>query len=124
MKRYYKNGKEIKFPEKFINSKKFPINEKVLKMLGYEIKEDVEEVIFKSEEQILNNDIIKIKRANAYAIRADKYLIAYQAYKELGDIEKALEMKKLWLSEREKINKEFPYITEDVKTDVKQSKTE
>ena len=124
MKRYYKNGKEIKFPEKFINGKKFLINEKVLKRFGWEIKEDVEGVISKSEEPILNNEIIKIKRANAYAIRADKYLISYQAYKELGDIEKALEMKKLWLSEREKINKEFPYIIEDAKTDVEQSKTE
>lgn len=124
MKRYIRNGKEIKFPEKFINGKKFQINEKVLKRFGWKIKKDDEEVVSKSEEPILDNNIIKIKRANAYAIRADKYLIAYQAYKELGDIEKALEMKKLWLSEREKINKEFPYITEDVKTDVEQSKTE
>ena len=124
MKRYIKNGKEIKFPEKFINGKKFPINEKVLKRFGWEIKEDAKEVVSKSEEPILNNEIIKIKRANAYAIRADKHLIAYQAYKELGDIEKALEMKKLWLSEREKIDKEFPYIVEEVKTDVEQSKTE
>lgn len=119
MKQYIRNGKEIKFPEKFINGKKFPINEKVLKRFGWEIKKDNEEVVSKSEEPILNNEIIKIKRANAYAIRADKHLIAYQAYKELGDIEKALEMKKLWLTEREKIDKEFPYITEDTKTDVK-----
>lgn len=118
MKRYIKNGKEIKFLEKF------PINEKVLKRFGWKIKKDNEEVVSKSEEPILNNEIIKIKRANAYAIRADKHLIAYQAYKELGDIEKALEMKKLWLTEREKIDKEFPYITKDTKTDVKQSKTE
>lgn len=117
MKRYIKNGKEIKFPEKFINGKKFPINEKVLKRFGWEIKEDVEGIVSKSEEPILNNEIIKIKRANAYAIRADKYLIAYQAYKELGDIEKALEMKDMWLKERRAIDKEFPYINETVKQD-------
>ena len=117
MKRYVKNGKEIKFPEKFINGKKFPINEKVLIRFGWMIKKDDEEVVSKSEEPILNNEIIKIKRANAYRIRTDKYLTAYQAYKELGETEKALEMKKLWLTEREKIDKEFPYIVEQNKTE-------
>ena len=120
MKRFVKNGKEIKFPETSINGKKFTINEKVLKRFGWEIKEDDKEVVSKSEEPILNNDIIKIKRANAYAIRADKYLIAYQAYKELGDTKKALEMKDMWLKERQAIDKEFPYINENVE----QSKTE
>ena len=120
MKQYVKNGKEIKFPEKFINGKKFPINEKVLKRFGWKLKKDAKESIIKVEKPINDNNIIKIKRSNAYAIRADKYLIAYQAYKELGDIEKALEMKELWLKEREVINKEFPYINENIE----QSKTE
>lgn len=120
MKQYIRNGKEIKFLEKFINGKKFPINEKVLKRFGWEIKKDNEEVVSKSEEPILNNEIIKIKRANAYKARADKYLIAYQAYKELGETKKALEMKELWLKERQAIDKEYPYINENVE----QNKTE
>jgi hypothetical protein len=45
-------------------------------------------------------------------MRADQYLIAYQAYKELGETEKAIDMKTLWLEERKKIDEEYPYLNE------------
>ena len=48
-------------------------------------------------------------------MRADQYLIAYQAYKELGETEKALEMKKLWLAERERLIRNFLILLKKLK---------
>ena len=53
-----------------------------------------------------------MKRQRAYRMRADQYLIAYQAYTELGELDKANEMKTLWIEERAKIDTEYPYIEE------------
>ena len=53
-----------------------------------------------------------MKRQRAYRMRADQYLIAYQAYTELGELDKANEMKTLWIEERTKIDTEYPYIEE------------
>ena len=53
------------------------------------------------EEEIVTppvtNESIKRQRQMAYRMRADQYLIAYQAYTELGEHEKASEMKELWI---------------------------
>ena len=64
----------------------------------------------------------ELKQAYLEVVNFEK--TAYQAYKELGEAEKALEMKTLWLEERKKIDAEYPYLTEEVKTDVEQTKTE
>ena len=72
--------------------------------LGYEIKE--------VEPAPITNETIKKQRQHAYRMRADQYLIAYQAYTELGELDKANEMKELWLKEREAIDKQYPYIEE------------
>lgn len=55
------------------------------------------------------NATIRLCRQQAYTNRADKYFIAYQAYMELGEAEKAEECKKQWLEERAKIDKQYPY---------------
>lgn len=113
MKRYYKNGQIATRPKSLIFEGKTYLNPKdeILIKAGYEIKE------YEPVKPVVTNEVIKSQRQSAYYMRADQYLIAYQAYKELGKTEKALEMKKLWLDEREKINKEFPYIVEEVKTE-------
>jgi hypothetical protein len=104
MKQYFKDGLYVEKPKAITINGRYVINpnDKLLEEAGYEIKE--------SEIVPDNNDIIKVKRQTAYKERADQYLIAYQAYKELGDTAKALEMKELWLKEREAIDKEFSYI--------------
>ena len=111
MKEYYKNGNKVEKPfVKKLLGKKFNIlSDKTISRLGYEIK-DTENS--KQDEVIINNDVIKFQRQQAYKAKADQYLIAYQAYKELGDTKKALEMKELWLKERETIDKKYPYIEE------------
>lgn len=120
MKRYIKDGKVVSKPKVLILDGKMHLNprDETIVKAGYEIKED------EMEKPVITNDIIKIRRQNAYKIRADKYLIAYQAYKELGESEKALDMKTLWLAERKKIDTEYPYIVEEVETEIEQSKTE
>lgn len=111
MKQYYKDGKVVARPKSLIFGGCTYLNprDEVLEKAGYEIKE----YVAKPE----TNDDIRIKRQRAYRMRADQYLTAYQAYKELGQTEKALEMKELWLKEREAIDKEYPYINETVKTE-------
>ena len=108
MKQYYKNGNEVSRPNKVRVFGRIHINpdDRLIKLAGYVIKESDEDKVE------LNNNIIKVQRENAYKQFADKYLIAYQAYKELGDTKKALEMKELWLKEREIIDKRYPYIEE------------
>lgn len=81
-------------------------SDKVLIEAGYEIKE--EEIVTPP----VTNESIKRQRQMAYHMRADQYLLAYQAYTELGELDKANEMKELWLKEREAIDKEYPYISE------------
>ena len=120
MKQYIKDGQVVTRPKSLIFEGKTYLNpkDKILIKAGYEIKE------YEPEKPVVTNETIKKQRQNAYRARADQYLTAYQAYKELGEIEKALEMKTLWLEERKKIDAEYPYLTEEVKTEVEQSKIE
>lgn len=108
MKKYYKDGKLVVKPKHLIVRGRTYVNpsDKVLIKLGYEIKE--EEIVTPP----VTNESIKRQRQMAYRMRADQYLIAYQAYTELGELDKANEMKELWLKQREAIDKEYPYIAE------------
>jgi hypothetical protein len=120
MKQYVKNGQVVTRPKSLIFEGRTYLNPKddILIKAGYEIKD------YEPVKPVVTNETIKRQRQTAYRMRADQYLTAYQAYKELGETEKALEMKTLWLEERKKIDAEYPYLTEEIKTDVEQSKTE
>jgi hypothetical protein len=108
MKKYYKDGIIVMKPKSLIfNGITYvPPTDEILMEAGYEIVEQ-EEIIPQ-----LTNEIIAEKRAIEYSNRADRYLLAYQAYLTLGEIEKAEENKKIWLSVREEIDKELPYLNE------------
>ena len=82
--------------------------DEVLLDAGYEIKE--EEIVVPT----VTNETIKQRRQMSYSMRSDKYLIAYQAYTELGELDKAAEMKELWLKEREAIDKQYPYLESSI----------
>lgn len=106
MKKYYKNNKVIQRPKQIIFGGKTYLNpsDEILVKAGYEIKE--EEIVT----PLVTNESIKKQRQLAYRMRADQYLIAYQAYTELGEHEKASEMKELWIQERAKIDQQYPYL--------------
>lgn len=106
MKKYYKNNKAIQRPKQIIFGGRTYLNpsDEVLVKAGYEIKE--EEIVTPP----VTNESIKKQRQLAYRMRADQYLIAYQAYTELGEHEKASEMKELWIQERAKIDQQYPYL--------------
>lgn len=108
MKQYIKNGQVVTRPKTLIFEDKIYLNPKdeILVKAGYEIKE------YEPEKPVVTNETIKHQRQTAYRMRADQYLIAYQAYKELGESEKAINMKTLWLEERKKIDSEYPYLNE------------
>lgn len=108
MKRYYKNNQIVARPKSVVYQYRTYLNpsDDVLMKVGYEIKE--EEIVVPT----VTNESIKRQRQMAYSMRADKYLIAYQAYTELGELDKANEMKELWIVERNKINEQYPYIEE------------
>lgn len=106
MKKYYKNGQLVVRPKSLIFEGRtfIPPTDEILIKAGYEIKE--------VESAPITNETIKKQRQHAYRMRADQYLIAYQAYTELGELDKANEMKTLWIEERIKIDTEYPYIEE------------
>lgn len=106
MKKYYKQGQVVARPKQLIHQGKTYLNpsDEVLIEAGYEIKE--EEIVIPP----VTNKSIKRQRQMAYRMRADQYLIAYQAYTELGEHEKASEMKELWIQERAKIDQQYPYL--------------
>lgn len=106
MIRYYKNNQVVARPKSLIHKGKTYLNptDEVLIDAGYEIKK--EEIVVHP----VTNETIRQRRQMAYSMRADKYLLAYQAYTELGELDKAAEMKELWLKEREAIDKQYPYI--------------
>lgn len=108
MKRYYKNNKLVAKPKALVYKGRtyLPPSDEILIKAGYEIKE--EEIVIPP----VTNESIKRQRQMAYRMRADQYLLAYQAYTELGELDKANEMKELWLKEREAIDKQYPYIEE------------
>ena len=109
MKKYYKDGMIVTKPKSLIfnGCTYVPPTDEILIESGYEIVEQ-EEIIPQ-----LTNEIIAEKRAQEYANRADRYLLAYQAYLTLGDNEKAEENKQIWLNIRQEIDNEFPYINEN-----------
>lgn len=106
MTRYYKNNQMVARPKSLIFKGKTYLNpsDKVLIEAGYEMRQ--EEIIITP----VTNETIRQRRQMAYSLRADKYLLAYQAYIELDELDKAAEMKELWLKEREAIDKQYPYI--------------
>lgn len=108
MKKYYKNNQIVARPKQLILKGRTYLNptDKVLIEAGYKIKE--EEIIVPP----VTNETIRQRRQMAYCMRTDQYLLAYQAYTELGELDKANEMKELWLKEREAIDKQYPYIEE------------
>ena len=108
MKQYCKNGQVVTRPKSLTFGGRTYLNPKdeILIKAGYEIKD------YEPIKPVVTNETIKHQRQIAYSMRADQYLIAYQAYKELGQTEKALDMKTLWLEERKKIDEEFPYLNE------------
>lgn len=106
MTRYYKNNQMVARPKSLIHKGKTYLNpsDKVLIEAGYELRQ--EEVIVPP----VTNETIRQRRQMAYSLRADQYLLAYQAYTELGEHEKAAEMKELWIQERNKIDQQYPYL--------------
>lgn len=108
MKKYYKNNQQVVKPKSLVfNGKTYlPPTDELLVQAGYEIREE-EEVV-----PPVTNETIKRQRQLAYRMNADQYFIAYQAYTELGETDKANEMKELWIKERELIDKQYPYIEE------------
>ena len=108
MKLYYKDGQQVQRP-KTIFYKGFSYTnptDKILTKAGYEIVYPETPVV------TITNEDIKQQREMAYRHKADSYFIAYQAYLDLDELEKAKEMKELWLAERKKIEEEHPYIEE------------
>ena len=103
MKQYYKDGKLVARPKSLIFGGCTYLNprDEVLQKAGYEIKEYV-------AKPITNTDIEQ-QRYRAYQHTADPLFIAYKVYLELGEIEKAEEVKTKWLLERERINEQYPY---------------
>jgi hypothetical protein len=108
MKKYYKDGIIVMRPKSLVFEGKtyVPPTDEILLNAGYNIVEEEPNVE-------ITNEIIAEKRAREYSNRADRYLLAYQAYLTLGDVEKAEENKQIWLKVREEINKEFPYLNEN-----------
>lgn len=106
MKRYYKDGKLVVKPKHFIVRGRTYVNpsDKVLIKLGYEIREEAPK-----EPTPITNTNIEQQRYRAYQHTADPLFIAYKVYLELGEFEKAEEVRTKWLLERERINEEYPY---------------
>lgn len=102
MKNYYKNGTLVQKPQMIKQRGYYVYNptDSILIEAGYEIKE---------ESVYLTNDDIRKQRQQAYQQTSDQYLIAYQAYTELGEHEKAAQMKNLWIAERQRIDEQYPY---------------
>ena len=59
------------------------------------------------------NEDIRIMRQDAYKQRSDSLYISYQKYLAKGETERAEQAKTEWLAEVERIELEFPYITEE-----------
>ena len=108
MKKYYKDGKLVVKPKHLIVRGRTYVNpsDKVLIRLGYEIREEVHQ---EPEPKPITNADIEQQRYRAYQHTADPLFIAYKVYLELGEIDKAEEVKTKWLLERERINEQYPY---------------
>ena len=106
MKIYYKNDKVVERPKSlYYNGRTYvPPTDELLVEAGYKI-------VITSPKPLTNADI-KVLRAAEYAARADQHFLAYQAYTELGNTEKAEQEKKIWLEVRQAIDVELPYVDE------------
>lgn len=107
MKQYWKAGQIVERPKSLYYGGKtyIPPTDEILIKAGYVIKEiEIPEV---------TNEDIKIRRCEEYKHRADSHFLAYQAYKELGENEKAEQEKALWIKIRQEIDLENPYLDEN-----------
>lgn len=107
MKQYWKAGQIVERPKSLYYEGKtyIPPTDEILIKAGYDIKEiEIPEV---------TNEDIKIRRCEEYKRRADSHFLAYQAYKELGEEEKAEQEKALWIKIRKEIDLENPYLDEN-----------
>lgn len=120
IKRYIYNGAVTERPKSLnVNGWTYvPPTDEILLANGWTIDE-----VEASPLALPTNNAIRACRQRAYTRQADKYFIAYQAYMELGETEKAEESKALWLAERAAIDKMYPYI-DDTATATEENTTE
>lgn len=106
MKIYYKNDQIVERPRSlYFNGKTYvPPTDELLLEAGYKI-------VIPGQKPLTNEDI-KQMRAKEYALRADQHFLAFQAYTELGLLDKAEQEKQIWLQVRQDIDTEFPYVDE------------
>lgn len=106
MKQYIKDGIIYPKPQIIYLEESTVINpsDEILLKAGYEIVEINRE---------LTNEEIEIQRAKEYKFRADDLFTAYQAYKDLGEDEKAEKMRLRWIEVRKQIDEENPYLDEN-----------
>jgi hypothetical protein len=106
MKQYIKDGITYPKPQIIYLEESTVINpsDEILLKAGYEIVEINHEI---------TNEDIEIQRAKEYKLKADDLFTAYQAYKELGEEEKAEKMRLRWIEVRKQINEENPYLDEN-----------
>ncbi len=120
IKRYIYNGAVTERPKSLnVNGWTYvPPTDEILLANGWTIDE-----VEASPLALPTNNAIRACRQRAYTRQADKYFIAYQAYMELGETEKAEESKALWLAERAAIDKMYPYI-DDTATATEENTTD
>lgn len=106
MKQYIKDGITYQKPQIIYLKDSTVINpsDEILLKAGYEIVEINHEI---------TNEDIELQRAKEYKLKADDLFIAYQAYKDLGEDEKAEKMRLLWIEVRKQIDLENPYLIEN-----------
>lgn len=106
MKIYYKNDKVVERPKSlYYNGRTYvPPTDELLLEAGYKI-------VIPGQKPLTNEDIKQL-RAKEYALRADQHFLAFQAYTELGLLDKAEQEKQIWLQVRQDIDVEFPYVDE------------
>ena len=106
MKIYYKNDKVVERPKSlYYNGRTHvPPTDELLLEAGYKI-------VIPGQKPLTNEDIKQL-RAKEYALRADQHFLAFQAYTELGLLDKAGQEKQIWLQVRQDIDVEFPYVDE------------
>lgn len=112
MKQFVKDGKfagdvVVIGDRQYINP-----SEELLREAGYEEYTPPKEEQVYEQPQLTNEDI-RLMRQDAYRQRSDSLYMAYQKYLAKGETERAEQAKTEWLAEIERIELEFPYITEE-----------
>lgn len=113
---YKLNGIIVPYPTELETGGKLYLHptDEILCSLGYVIEiQDVD--IIPSDKQIQE------LRTKEYTAKADPLLSAYLAYTELGDLEKAAQMKAEWLRVRQEIAQKYPY-TSNIEQTIKINK--